>query len=72
MPLVLEGLSSGWVEVVDRVRPSRVHVLSHGRGAGAVRAKQAEQLSGVHVEGDVVDGHHFSLVERRTTPGVVL
>jgi S1-C subfamily serine protease len=35
MGLVLERISSGWSEAADRVRPSLVHVLSHGRGAGA-------------------------------------
>lgn len=35
MGLVLEEMSSGWSEAADRVRPSLVHVLSHGRGAGA-------------------------------------
>jgi len=35
MGLVLEGISSGWSEAADRARPSLVHVLSHGRGAGA-------------------------------------
>ena len=35
MALVLEGLSSGWSEAADRVRPTLVQVLSRGRGAGA-------------------------------------
>jgi S1-C subfamily serine protease len=35
MALVLEGLSAGWSEAADQVRPSVVQILSQGRGIGA-------------------------------------
>jgi S1-C subfamily serine protease len=51
MALVLEGLSSDWSEMVERVRPSLVHVIVQGRraGAGTIWHPQGLIVTNAHV-----------------------